>query len=141
MNGDQYNEAIIQNIKLLSSVCGQLNLKREVCHQITGGNIKTLNVESQWGEATKNLSKPQYLHSATSIFVLCKYPRLRSTDSFIEIVVRSGIEKECLGIATEVMLADPDGQDFINNSDVLFKLIDISIIDERNQKIAEYDHL
>lgn len=68
--------------------------------------------------------------------MLIKYPHLRKTDSFINIIINSNLTDACLKIATYVLMLDEDCYDFVTNSDLIFNSgKDMKIIDETNDRV------
>ena len=91
--------------------------------------MQTYNIHSKWYDGS--ITKPQYIHSATSIYIIIKYPQTRPSDSFYGLIAESGAECEqaWLKIATDVLNADSDGAKFVANSDNIFNNNRIQIVD------------
>ena len=70
---------------------------------------------SKWG-AHGHL-KPQWLHAATSLHLMLRYPHLRLPNSFITPVVREGLESEYVTLCAEVLGYDPEGVELRDNTD------------------------
>ena len=108
--------SIIDDIILLSTL-GDIDKKREVIHLICGGKMEIFNVKSRW--YTGEIEKPQYFHSATSIYLLLTYPHFRPENSFVNLILKSGkqYEQAVLRMAVEILKSDSDGVNFLNNID------------------------
>jgi hypothetical protein len=108
--------------KILSlDEASEIEKKRKSCHYIVmGRKMENYNILSKWG--TGEFEKPQYMHSASSIYLLIKYPHLRPANSFINLIIREGQENvdAWFKIATDVLNDDPDGVNFIKISDEIF---------------------
>ncbi len=113
-------QTLINDIILLSLTDDMIDKKRKICHILVSGKKETYNICSKW--FTGEIEKPQYIHSAASIYVLIKYPHFRPADSFVNLIIEHS-NKECenawLKIATDILNSDPDGINFVNNSDNL----------------------
>ena len=79
---------------------------------------------------TGEFKKPQYMHSALSIYLLIKYPHLRPANSFVQLIIQKGQEdiNAWLKIATDVLNDDPDCSAFIKTSDEHFLQPDSAIV-------------
>lgn len=140
MDGNKYAKDVINNLTILSN-SDQLELKRTSCVLINGCS-STANESLRWNRSYDPnildiILKPQYFHSAASIYLLIKYPHLRKSDSFIHIIINSGLEEVCMKIACDVLNNDIDGVSFINNADYVFNNLDVVIIDDLNHKILK----
>jgi hypothetical protein len=140
MDGDKYNKEIINYIKLLSNLDNTeetLITKHKICI-LVNGQSKNENNSFKWNRSISSekediVYKPQFFHSSAAIFMLIKYPHLRKNDSFINIIIESNLIEECLKIATDVLMSDKDGIDFVRNSDIIFNRENrIIIVDETN---------
>ncbi len=135
MDGDKYNREIIYYIKLLANSDDE-TLK--VCILVNGQSKNEFN-SFKWNRSITSgkediVYKQQHIHSAVAIFMMIKYPHLRKSDSFVNIIINSGLMDECLKIALDVLNADEDCHDFITNSDLIFN-------SENNFKIIDEDDL
>lgn len=145
MDGDKYKVEIINAIRelsLLDNTEEALERKRKVCIFINGesGNEKNLSKWNKNPSAGRDsmiiVFKQQFVHSSAAIYINLKYPQFRRKNSFIDIIINSGLEKECLKIASDVLNADEDCIDFITNSDFIFNSdTKINIVDEKNDRL------
>lgn len=140
MNGDKYSQEIItkiRSISLLNNSEENLILKRRIC-VLVNGQSKNEHNSFKWNRSISSgrediVYKQQYIHSSAAIFMLIKYPHMRPNDSFISIIIESGLMNECLKIALDVLTADEDCYDFVTNSDFIFNSdFHIKIVDESN---------
>ncbi len=138
MDGDKYNKEVINHLKLLSKLDNTeeiLVAKRKICVYLNGQSKNEFN-NFKWNRTPSSgqvdiVYKQQFIHSSAAIFMMIKYPHLRKTDSFVNIIIKSDLMKECLKIALDVLTADEDCIDFIINSDSIFNSSsNIKIIDE-----------
>jgi len=109
------------DIIAFSVINGEIEKKRKVCHLLVmGRRMDNFNVLSKWG--TGEFEKPQYMHSALSIYLLIKYPHLRPANSFVQLLIDNGQEHvdAWLKIATDVLNDDPECAGFIKTSDEHF---------------------
>ena len=140
MDGDKYNKEIINHIKILSKLDNTdeiLRTKHKICVLINGQSKNELN-SYKWNRSPSLgnddiVYKQQWVHSAASIFMMIKYPHLRTENSFVHIIINSNLTEECLKIATDVLMSDEDCIDFVTNSDLFFNQENKpTIIDETN---------
>ena len=140
MDGDKYNKEIINHIKILSKLDNTdeiLNTKHKICVLINGQS-KNESKSFKWNRSISSgkediVQKQQFIHSAASIFMMIKYPHLRNSDSFVNIIINSNLTEECLKIALDVLTVDEDCIDFITNSDIIFNPeSNVKIIDEND---------
>ena len=143
MNGNKYNAEIISHIKILSNLENTdevLNTKQKICVYINGQSKNEFNI-FKWNRSPSSgnediVYKKQFIHSGASIFMMIKYPHLRNSDSFVNILIASNLTEECLKIATDVLMADEDCIDFVTNSDIIFNSENKTIIvDETNDRV------
>lgn len=142
-----YSPEIISGIKIISLLSDNdyLQSKKEICMLINGRSEDDLNVLSRWGIADPNNTddneitlKPQYIHAATSIYLLIKYPQLRPESSFVTLIINSKIENECLKIALDVLNSDPDCKNFASDVESVFgSTSTVYIADQINDTIKE----
>jgi len=146
MDGDKYSKEIINHIKILSNLPNNdenLCTKRKTCILINGQS-QNEHISSKWNRSLDSdnpdiVFKPQFFHSSAAIFLLIKYPHFRPSNSFITIIIKSNLMDECLKMATDVLMADLDGIDFVKNSDLLFSdPHKIRIVDEINNSVTDY---
>ncbi len=103
-----------------------INAKRIVCCTLNGFASGEINKLYKFGTSTSSRTldirnandvgidgdtkmKPRYFHSAISIYLLLKYPKLRSETSFINIALRNNAESDFMKISTDILKMDPDG--------------------------------
>jgi hypothetical protein len=143
MDDNKYNKEIINYIKKFSSLDNteeNLVLKRRIC-VLVNGQSKNEDKFFKWNRSQSSgrediVYKPQFIHSGAAIFMLIKYPHMRTNDSFINIIIESDLMNECLKIALDVLTADEDCTDFVTNSDFIFgSEFELRIIDETNDPL------
>jgi hypothetical protein len=116
--------------------------KKIYCCALTGFSGETVDQLHKWNRNIKPygkidiVMKPQYLHSAMAIYVLLKYPQYRPINSFVNMIIQNKGEATCLKIAIDVLQEDPDGANFVLNSDALLNSKDMNIVDEHNNKVV-----
>jgi hypothetical protein len=120
---------------LQMKIIGRLSLekKRELVCILNG--MPDSQALSRWMRKDKLIVlKPQYFHSAICIFVLYKFPDLRSKPSFYDKIAFHGVEKEACQLAMDVLNADDDGRCFLKDEwkELSGKCV---MLDDHNQKI------
>lgn len=133
------DQILINSVIQLSLSDDMLDKKREICHIFVSGKNETYNIYSKWFDG--KVEKPQYMHSATSIYILIKYPHFRPNDSFVNLIIEAGTECEnaWLKIATDILIGDPDGINFVKNSDNVFANNNkITLVDETRMRQQKY---
>jgi 6-pyruvoyl-tetrahydropterin synthase len=88
--------------------------RRETCCGING--MSNFDAPSAYG-ATMTM-KPQWLHSASSVHVLLRYPAMRGPRSFASLIDAAHLGDEYLQLSAEVLRTDPDGLALLASIDV-----------------------
>lgn len=123
---------------LLSMTNGDSEQKRYMCHAMCGTGLSTINDRSPWLKG--DVEKPQYIHSATSIYLLLKYPHMRPPNSYISLIIEGGqiCEQAWLKIATDILDADSDAKKFMANSDEMFKEKKVTVTSDTSVTAENY---
>jgi hypothetical protein len=87
-----------------------LRYKREACCGING--MWSYDVLCPYGES--RVMKPQWLHSATAVYLLLRKPEMRHKSSFAWLIVRGNLVSEYIELATEVLRSDDEGRRFLD---------------------------
>ena len=118
-----------------------LDLKKKLCCEINGFYGKQIHELHPFNKSVTGMElvmKPQTFHSALSIYILLKYPQIRSENSFINLITDRRAESVFMKLVTDVLSADDDGVDFIKSCDPHLTGLNI-FIDEHNNKVTIVD--
>ncbi len=111
-----------------------LNDKKRCCLIATNFTLADCDKQARWMTAEeKMITKPQWFHSAFSLYILLSRPGSASKDSFIVPIIASDSRETFLKIAKDVLVSNIAGTECIaavDSGDLLLT------IDDRNKSVS-----
>jgi len=114
--------------------------KKKYCLLLSGFTVDKMEKMHRWNELGTFIMKPQWFHSAMSIYILIKYPQFRTKTSFIQSILQENKTDEVFQMAIDVITSDENGMASIDGLNRMFDTHDIIIIDDHNKKALYGSH-
>jgi len=103
-------------------------------------NKDSMNIQHDFIEYDENLvgkmvTKPQWFHSASAIYLMCSVDSLKK-NSVINMLLESNLKNKLLEMSKYVMCIDPYGEQYIN---ILKENNNYTMYDTHNNKTTDFD--